>query len=228
MIETTTCYSCGRPATTTEHVPPKCFFPEAKDIEGEGVELRRNLITVPSCAEHNTSRSRDDEYAMVVMVMHYETNQIARNHFATKVIRALRRSPAFTGRVFDKTRDVRLGGLPTVSIDVDLDRFYGVMSSTVRGLIYHDLGRQVSGGVTVWSPVLRYPSFEADADHAGLAFDVRCVLRGSPKNGENPDVFHYQLAANEKSSVAARLVFYGGFDIYALADYQTPDKPSSL
>lgn len=222
MIETTTCYSCGGPATTTEHVPPKCFFPEAKDLRDEGLELRFNLMTVPSCPDHNTSRSRDDEYAMVVMVMHHETNWIARNQFATKVIRALRRSPAFTTRVFDNVRDVQLGNRATVAIDVDLDRFYGVMSSTVRGLIYHDLGYRVSGDVTIWSPVFRYPSGEVDADHAGLAFDARRVLRGSPKNGANPDVFHYQLAADKTSMVAAKLVFYRGFDIYALADYPTP------
>ena len=42
-----TCYMCERAPSSTEHVPPKCLFPEKKDI---GSDLfRKNLITVLSC-----------------------------------------------------------------------------------------------------------------------------------------------------------------------------------
>jgi hypothetical protein len=37
------CYHCGAPATSTEHVPPKCIFPEKKDAFG--ANYRRNLNT---------------------------------------------------------------------------------------------------------------------------------------------------------------------------------------
>lgn len=41
------CYWCGKPAVSMEHVPPKCIFPEEKDIRGiyEGI-FRKNLIKV--------------------------------------------------------------------------------------------------------------------------------------------------------------------------------------
>lgn len=53
-----TCYMCDLSATSVEHVPPKCMFPEFKDAK---VDLRRKLITVPSCDDHNAKKSRDDE-----------------------------------------------------------------------------------------------------------------------------------------------------------------------
>ncbi len=118
-----TCYMCDAVATTKEHAPPKCFFPARKDLSQGDVDLRKELVTVPSCEAHNTSRSRDDEYAMVVVVQHYQTNKTARNQFATKVIRALRRSPALTTRVYDKVRPARVWGQEKISAEVDLDRF---------------------------------------------------------------------------------------------------------
>lgn len=54
------CYMCEKPASTVEHVPPKCIFPEQKDSLG-GQDLRKQLITVPACDVHNTKKSRDDE-----------------------------------------------------------------------------------------------------------------------------------------------------------------------
>ena len=61
-----TCYMCHKPASTREHAPPLCFFPEAKDLEPPQ-DLRKHLITVPSCPDHNLSASKDDEYALVLV-----------------------------------------------------------------------------------------------------------------------------------------------------------------
>jgi hypothetical protein len=44
------CYWCGKKATLMEHVPPKCLFPEEKDVmDILNKSFRNNLITVPSC-----------------------------------------------------------------------------------------------------------------------------------------------------------------------------------
>ena len=56
-----TCYMCTSAATSVEHVPPRCLFPEQKDLP-IGVDLRKQLITVPSCDIHNSRKSKDDEY----------------------------------------------------------------------------------------------------------------------------------------------------------------------
>jgi hypothetical protein len=47
-----TCYACDCIESNREHVPPLCFFPEMKDIPNQ-LDLRRNLIRVPACDEHN-------------------------------------------------------------------------------------------------------------------------------------------------------------------------------
>lgn len=52
------CYACENEATSVEHTPPKCIFPQLKDFPHKN--LRRNLITVPSCDRHNSAKSKDD------------------------------------------------------------------------------------------------------------------------------------------------------------------------
>ncbi len=211
------CYMCSSAAKSTEHAPPKCFFPETKDLPRGSADLRLNLITVPSCDVHNSAKSKDDEYAMLVAVAHFETNAVARNHFGTKVVRALTRSPAFTASVFHKSRGVRLGTRETAVVEVDLDRFYRVMDHTCRALVFDASNAQLLTQLYVWSTSLRYPNLKQDPDEAGFAFTVRRLLKGHPKLGHNPDVFYYQLHYDASRPFAAlRLVFYGGFQVYAV------------
>jgi hypothetical protein len=207
---------CDAVATGREHAPPKCFFPQTKDLQPSDEDLRHNLVTVPSCDEHNTSRSKDDEYAMAVTVMHFDTNKYARTQFATKVIRALKRSPRFTDLVFDQPQQLRLDGEQTLSIDVDLERYYRVMDCTIRALVYHDQNRKEQGRLLIWTTEFRYSDFTRDADDATVAFNVRQLLKGTPKRGQNPDAFYYQLRDEPGRGMAIRLMFYGGFPVYAI------------
>ncbi|RZG76734.1 hypothetical protein [Acinetobacter sp. WCHAc060025] len=52
-ITANTCYMCDKPVVSKEHAPPKCLFPK-------GNEFRSDLITVPSCKEHNQDLSQAD------------------------------------------------------------------------------------------------------------------------------------------------------------------------
>ena len=87
-----TCYMCGECVTSREHVPPKCLFPEKKDLP-KGFNLRKNLITVPSCDLHNTHKSQDDQYLQLVLTCTFEGNNTKTNLFNTKVMRAFDRKP---------------------------------------------------------------------------------------------------------------------------------------
>jgi hypothetical protein len=87
-----TCYACGNSATSDEHVPPKCLFPETKDTP-DGTDLRRNLFTVPSCEEHNTHKSGDDEYLFFVLAMNLPANHVANLQVSSKIARAVARRP---------------------------------------------------------------------------------------------------------------------------------------
>ena len=60
-------YACRSAATTSEHIPPKMHLSRAVRMPLGGADLRRNLITVPSCEEHNLRKSGD---ARVLLVCH--------------------------------------------------------------------------------------------------------------------------------------------------------------
>jgi len=53
------CYFCGKPATSKEHAPALCFFPDSK---------RNNLTKVDSCYDHNEKTSLDDEYVRNIIL----------------------------------------------------------------------------------------------------------------------------------------------------------------
>lgn len=84
------CYMCEQAATSREHVPPRCLFPESKDMGG--AQYRENLITVPSCDVHNMAKSRDDEFLMVSLAGIIGNNSIGYRHKFGKVNKAIRRS----------------------------------------------------------------------------------------------------------------------------------------
>ena len=80
------CYFCGEPATSKEHVPPKCIFPEKKD--SLGYDFRRELITVPSCDEHNTVKADDDEFLFLCLAGNVSANVVGQLQRWKKIERA--------------------------------------------------------------------------------------------------------------------------------------------
>ena len=63
------CYMCDAAATSDEHVPPKCFFPER--LQG------KRLLTVPACETHNNANATDVEYVRGILCVQYGTNATA-------------------------------------------------------------------------------------------------------------------------------------------------------
>lgn len=80
------CYLCDKPAAGVEHVPPRCLFPKASDL-GEGVNYRKNLLTVPSCEAHNSEKSKEDEYFLNVITSLNCINEVGRNHYLKQIRR---------------------------------------------------------------------------------------------------------------------------------------------
>jgi hypothetical protein len=91
------CYMCAQNSTSREHVPPKCVFPEQKDADGRN--YRKELITVPSCDLHNSQKSKDDEYLMVVLTSYFNNNQAAETQIKSKIARAWAKNPVFATTV---------------------------------------------------------------------------------------------------------------------------------
>jgi hypothetical protein len=211
---------CGRRATLKEHVPPKCLFPEQKDL-GSSADLRKNLITVPACNRHNLEKSQDDQFICTIMATYIWNNPTASAHFSSKVMRSLRRRPSMLS-FFQERVPVRTPVGWTVGFVPDLPRYERVMEQIARGIYYHHFRTRHTGPVDTISHTL-LAIHEKHADEINTQLQVwgkasASFFTGMPPYGDNPEVFYYQVVESEegmKLSVAIRQVFYEGFTVDA-------------
>jgi hypothetical protein len=113
-----TCYWCGAPATSDDHIPPKGFYPK---------ELRKNLIKVPSCAAHNEEFHLLDE-RMRYYIQATSEGPVAEQAFADATLRGLLKPKAagFLKAVVSGMKPALVDGVPGVSAAVgagDVERF---------------------------------------------------------------------------------------------------------
>jgi len=133
------CYWCGGIATSLEHIPPKCIFPEKKDIDKIfNQSFRDELITVPSCDLHNSKKSKDDEYFLVCLSSLVGNNDVSLIHTYTKVRRALIHNHGLINRVDDFILKVEDVNYPISAIKVNLNRlrhsFEGCIFQSLRSI----------------------------------------------------------------------------------------------
>ena len=219
---TDTCYFCGSAATSNEHVPPACLFPEKKDLD-DGVDYRKNLIKVPSCDEHNSHKSKDDEYVQLILVNGYFNNKAGQDHFSSKIVRAMTRRPALLAALYADADPVTVDGVPTVAVTVDRERFNRALERIVQGLCVKFFGERWPKKFEIHTPVLLAID-EPDADKVnslvtGLGKSIIGCLDDVVKQGENQEIFWCQLLQDKaKDRLLCRMVFYGGFDVFAVSD----------
>jgi len=225
MPSTPLCYMCERPSTSKEHVPPRCIFPESKDAGGQ---YRTNLITVPSCDEHNSAKSADDEFLMVSLAGIIGNNSIGYRHKFTKVNRAIHRS-SFTllkqAMANQKWHVVEIA--PNKFLDViwgtpDQARLNRCFDRIARGLFHHCFRRRFRGTT---KSVLAYlqPDLPNPAEFQRFVRDkVAMELKGKVRLGDNPEVFTFQFTDPDPLGLySLHVQFYGGLDVYSAL---IPDK----
>lgn len=209
---------CERPATSREHVPPKCIFPELKDLQGEN--LRAQLITVPSCDLHNTKKSKDDEFLMVSLAGIIGNNSIGYRHNLTKVNRAIRNS---SGRLLSAVLRAR----KQYFLKVEENAFIGVIRGTpdfkrlhtcferiARGLFYHNFETKFQGRLRVVLGFVDHSDKNAATFATFIKHRIEIELRGKPRLGSNPRVFYYQFTdADPYGLFCAKMCFYEGPEI---------------
>jgi len=212
------CYMCGSPASTKEHVPPKCLFPEAKDLP-DGANLRKGLITVPACDVHNGQKSKDDVYILYTLVMNLTSNQIGRNQFLTKVRRDIDRNPSLISKFLEGHKPVRIHDTKTdkqedtVALRIDLKRFNSALKTLVRALYYHHFKEKWLGRVSIQSDFLLSIDSESSIETNRItnAFSIAADahFQGLETHGDNPEVFKYQIFNGDERCVRMfRLYFY--------------------
>lgn len=195
---------CDAAATSVEHVPPRCLFPEQKDLPS-GVDLRKQLITVPSCDAHNTSKSMDDEYLLYALSMNIPNNSTASNHFSTKILRAIQRSQSVIRKFTDRQLPVKVENAQTgeihetVALLVDRERLENALTMIGRALYFHHFKTKWVGSVSAF-PNFLLSLTEPNAQELNQPVEKMAALAeefflDEPRYGENQAVFSYQVAA---------------------------------
>lgn len=213
---------CDQEATTVEHAPPKCIFPEKKDLH-QDIDYRHGLITVPSCEEHNTSKSKDDEYLLYLLAASVTSSTVGLNQFLTKVKRSAERKPglmvtlasnAKPARIFHAEDNLWEDGL---GIHIDATRIDAILSMCARALYFHETQRKFDGSVRVITPCTLYLDSRLNASVSSALTAAEDFFVAYPASGNNPDVFCYKFAEGENTAIML-LYFYGHTKILVQLD----------
>jgi hypothetical protein len=209
-----TCYMCDRTATSSEHAPPRCIFPEQKDLP-PGVDYRKNLIKVPSCDEHNTQKSKEDEYLLYILPATIGSNAIGLNQFLTKVQRAIHRKPLLSKKlskdqlavaVHDIVNDIWFNA---VAVNIDIERVQTILEKCVRAIYFHHTKKKHLGAVDLKLNFCLELNNVARNDSIDAYFSVATkLLLNYPDYGDNPDVFTYKIVESDIGTLI-ELRFYG-------------------
>jgi len=217
------CYMCNKRAVTREHVPPRGFSPEG---------YRKDLITVPSCLEHNNEKSGDDEYLRLVFSSLISGNELARDHVWPKILRSIQRKPE-KSFLFRNIRPGQIAGINTGVFDADINRFFRIMERIDRGLYFHIFRQYWFEDIKVFPPATAFYKLNDPTDNAARrileqGFENQFGLL--PKLGNNPEVFYFQFYGDH-SSLLMKNVFFGGiitlsaFNIQGLRELPTRISP---
>lgn len=186
------CYFCGQEATSREHVPPQCIFPEKKDAFGE--DYKKDLITVPSCEEHNMKKSKDDEFLMFVVSSIVGNNSLGYIQTKTKITRAVKRNPRLTKTIIKNAKEETiivngtefpvLGGAP------DMPRLVRSLEYVARGIFYYEYKKVFTGKCSM---IPGFIKFEDDLEKLKSISELLFEQEKDKWNikGTNPNIFEY-------------------------------------
>jgi hypothetical protein len=217
--DTGTCYCCEAKATSKEHAPPKCIFPEAKDANGK--DFRKALITVPSCDAHNTAKSKDDEYLLGVLALNIVNNTKGSDQAKSKVLRAVKRSGGLAQELLGDTMPVVLKNTETneteksVAVRIDTNRVNSALKQIALAIFHHHYGRRYEGDVDcLYEGLVTIESedpVKANQDWQNFRNSSEKLFKHAICHGENPDIFVYQIVEPPENGrpIVMRLKFYG-------------------
>jgi hypothetical protein len=214
------CYFCGKPATSSEHVPPRCLFPEQKDISDE--DFRRNLITVPSCDVHNMQKSREDEFLMACLAPIVGNNEIGYFHTQTKLARARSRNPHLIAETIRDPINLNLKSregktFPVLLGQPDMPRLCKALEAVARGLYFHTKGKRFKGKVQVLPVFVKYrPGATIDICQLLAEIHTEQERKDWPEYGENPKIFSFQIGTPDQFGLTPMVMtFYSRAEVLA-------------
>lgn len=203
MRRSRTCYWCGDPATSDDHVPPENLFPK---------DRKKNLITVPSCRRHNEDLSKEDEIFRFYLQAVSESPHSLRL-FEDKTLRSITRPGAekLAAKIFAESRPVQVGGKETRALKVDSKRQNLYFEKIIRGLFFHIFGRTIQSQVVTISRHFIVQDLNYDQVESYI---LKYLSHPDAKEGQvgQPEIFSYRYFHDLKPDGEAflvRLTFYG-------------------
>ena len=198
---------CHRKATSKEHVPPKGFFPD---------EMRKNLITVPSCDVHNNKKTGDDEWLMILISTSIATSDLARDKIFPKLKRGISKSPGKLG-IFKNLSPITVDGVATGAFEIDTVRIRATFAAIAKGLYFHTFHQKFLENVGIFLPPTGVIKQGNDEASRGVNQANQTILDktegeflGVSREGSHHSVFYYQWLV-KKDFKLLRLTFFDGF-----------------
>ena len=207
-INMKTCYLCGNKATSKEHVPAKCFFPDDSSF-------RKQLITVPSCEIHNEDTSADDEYVRNVISGFILNNPVSSIQFFSKVLKSFTLNKNTVGTL--KKIETKDGFVKCIQID--RGRFDRIIRKIAYALFFKEFKVQWRRNLNVISKHLLHEDLSFD-NYVKIIDIAEKSLPPLNDEGENPKVFKYNLLKdnNNIQNSLIRLIFYEGFTCWVFVE----------
>ncbi|WP_428330382.1 hypothetical protein [Mucilaginibacter sp.] len=211
------CYICGKESTSVEHSPGKGFFP---------TQFRNQLITVPSCEEHNEATSMEDEYARTVIVSLVVNNDEAKKYFPDKPLRGLKKQRGLAIRLARNVKNVYIKDEskpdaklePALKIKIERDRIDEVMRKVSYGLFFHEYGIPWNRELKIGTEHFTYDDFHPDM-LGELIREGKKLLNPPPVyKGSNPKIFQYAFNLDDSQDIHDQILmmkFYQGFEVWA-------------
>lgn len=215
-LVTEQCYMCSEIGNTGEHVPPKCIFPEVKDI---GQDLRKDLIKVPSCVKHNSAKSGEDEFLLVFLTSYFLNNKIGYLHLRGKVSRTLARSAGKQIRELfldkEKLKKIKVDEKNSViSGTPDLKRLTNIFETIAYGIYRHHFNQNFAGEIKIYFESLIFQDANQKKINQFIVEKIIDEVDGEEKFGKNSEVFFYQISKKSDENVLGlRMSFYENFNV---------------
>jgi len=228
------CYRCGGKAISREHIPPLCLFPEQKDQPD--TNFRKNLITVPSCDEHNAKKSKDDEFLLLTLPSIVGNNAVGYIHTKTKLLRAYQRLPKefFEKAIARNAKDYffKVDERATLFFSVanpDYKRFVRCFENIAAGLYFHEFKAVFSGRIVMHFGFVNYEKKDHNTFVSFLRNKFIQETNGSELKGNNREVFAYGFSPIEENSIKClKLLFYESADVYLAFIPDGIPQPSNI
>ncbi len=190
-------------------------FP-GKKRSASGHGLTKDLLKVPSCDTHNSRKSNDDEYFLYILSTSFQINEIGRNHYRTKVRRAIKRNSsvlrkiAFTARPTNYIDPASGQMVNSVAHYIEPTRLDTIVDRLGRAMFFHHFKEKWKSHIKYQAEFLFATSNQLEKANLRIleiSKQTDVCFSSADHYGDNPEVFKYQ-AIESNTLKLMRLHFY--------------------